>query len=196
VTRAFLLLLLLLLTGCSAVAGGSMRPFDALRGHLHSATRLSGALSLDLKNINRGMKHDNKRWIMRTSARLHADAGRLDRLALSLQGKVKAAMNGNGNSVERRYERLTLNALTEQRWEAHWAALLARTIRSDPLLLSQSRYHAALSQGRMATRSAAASVATVRRARALRQAHPSSFKYAISSSSWSFGPFHGGTGGS
>jgi hypothetical protein len=175
-----LLVLCVLVAGCvqSSAASSSLDRFDALAGALRTTTHLSISVAADVHAINQAMAHDRKGQIKRSAARLGQDAARLERTSIRLQGKVARIMRAESTGLERQYLGLTLGTLWHQRWEAHWAARLARTVRRDPLLLSQPRYAAALHQSREARRAAGASVSDANRARTLRAHHPGDFGLA------------------
>jgi hypothetical protein len=165
------------MTGCGHSAVPPLQRLDALHGKLARVTSLSASLASDIATINRGMRHDNRRWIRRSSLRLDQDARRLSIAVEALRGPVGDAARAERDGVVHEYLSLTLAALNAQGREAQAAARLARTVRSDPLLLSQRSYSSALWQSRLARRAARASVRSSVAARALKHAHRGKFRY-------------------
>lgn len=176
-TREVILLAALLLTGCGHSAVPPLQRLDALHGKLARATSLSASLASDIATINRGMRHDNRPWIRRTSLRLDHDARRLSSTVEALRKPVGEEARAEGDGVVHEYLSLILAALNAQGREAQATARLARIVRGDPLLLSQRNYSSALWQSRLARRAAQASVRSSAEARALKHAHRGKFRY-------------------
>lgn len=168
---------LLLLAACAHAAESPLQRYDSLRPSLGSATDLARAVSTDVRQLNLGMKHDNRRWIAKVAVRLRANAVRLERVTRALRSRVGTIRRGDDEGDVRRYFGFILTALSKQQYEALWAIRLARTIRRDPLLLSPRYLTQARRQSRMAARSAAASVRWAVAARSLEEKHPGSFRY-------------------
>lgn len=174
-----LVLLVVFVAGCaqSSAASSSLDRFDALSTSLGTATRLASAVAADVRAINRGMAHDNRRWIRLSTVKLKQDSSRFARVSMELQGKVSRIMKMQSSGVQRQYVGMTLGALRHQRWEAHWAWKLAGTVHGDPLLMSPANYRAARFDARLAARAAASSVGLVARARALEAHHRGQFGF-------------------
>jgi hypothetical protein len=172
-----LALLVVFLAGCaqSSAASSSLDRFDALSKSLHMTTQLASAVAADVRAINGGMAHNNRRWIRRSTVKLRQDSSRLARDSVALQGKLTRILKVQSKGAQRQYIGMTLGALRHQQWEARWAWKLADTVHRDPLLISPADYDAARFDTRLASRAAAASVTLVDRARALETHHPSQF---------------------
>lgn len=190
-----LLVLCVLVAGCvqSSAASSSLDRFDSLAAALHDTTHLSASVSADIRAINRAMAHDRTGQIKQWAGRLERDAAQLQRKTVQLTGKVRRVMDAQSKGLERQYVGLTLGTLWHQRWEAGWAGLLARTLRRDPLLVSQQNYRMALHRSREARRAAGAAVSDANRAWALLTRHPGTFGRPSESPTRSSAN-HGGSG--
>lgn len=172
-----LLAVLLLLIGCAHASASPLQRYDALRPTLRSATSLAVTVSVDVNEINQGMRRDNRRWIRKVSSRLDRNAARLGRVAGTLHREVSAIRRDDDAGAVRAYFDLIMTAVSKQRYEGLWAGRLARTIRRDPLLVSPCTYDAAMRQSHFAARAAAASALAAADARSVRARNKASFRY-------------------
>lgn len=168
---------LLLLGGCAPAPVSTLQRFDSLRADLSATGRVAGELGADVSWINRGMSHDDRKLIVRSSARLAADARHLAGAARRLRQRVGREEAEASNRFVRTYLRLTLVALVEQANEAILAKRLAEIVRSDPLLVSGRDAARAVRQSRQARGAAAAAIRAVTAARRLKRRHVTSFRY-------------------